>query len=67
MNKTLMISSIGKKNILNFELIYSDENDSKFNISPILGLDFAKSPPRNPTNQGLSNNIICFKYLVLFL
>jgi len=37
-------------------LIFSNENYSKFNISFTLGLKITKSPPRNPTHQGLSNN-----------
>jgi hypothetical protein len=54
-----------KKYFKNFELIYRNENYSKFNISPILGLNFTKSPPRNPTNQGLSKNTKILPQFVL--
>jgi hypothetical protein len=47
-NKTLTID--------NFELIFSEKNNSKFNISSTLGPKITKSPPRDHSHQGLSNN-----------
>jgi hypothetical protein len=56
MNMALMIKPYLEKNDLDFKSISYDKNDSKFNISFTLCLKITKSPPRNPTHQGLSNN-----------
>jgi hypothetical protein len=57
--------------ILNFKLIFHDKTDSKFNISPALGLRVKTSPPKNPTYQGLSSITkrlpqFSLKYFILF-
>ncbi len=39
-----------KKSQICFKLIFNHKNNSKFNISPTLGLKITKSPPRN-TNK----------------
>jgi hypothetical protein len=70
-NKTLMIDPNFEIFILNFKLIFHDKYDSKFNISPTLGLRVKKSPPKIPTYQGLSSITkrlpqFFFNYFILF-
>ncbi len=55
------------KVILNFTLITNDENYSKFNISPTLGLKSKESPSKNPFIKGfLIISRVDFKFPKIF-